>query len=164
MAHKDCIALALAFALTSATARSQSSLDWIDRQSAPQPSICGAGGCSFDAAGNVVASGSVGWSTGTTSDIRLVKYSPAGAVLWSRTYGAPGINDGAIALEIGAGGLIHELSAFGLSGNVQGRISTWDPSGNPAWTALLPIGCNLQGMVVGAQGELLCHGYQGQNA
>jgi hypothetical protein len=117
----------------------------------------------IDATGNVYSSGGIGYTASTDADVRLVKYSPSGSVVWSRNYGVAGQHDWSKVLAFGAGGVIHELSAS-TSASIPARISAWDSLGNLVWSKVMPAPSIFHGMTVGAQGEILCYGSDPGNA
>ncbi|MEO6711340.1 MAG: hypothetical protein ABI054_06650 [Planctomycetota bacterium] len=114
----------------------------------------------IDPTGNVYTSGSVGWTSNTPGDVRLIKYSPSGAVLWSRTVDVLGGQDFSSELALGAGGVVHELGSTSATFYpLQSRVITWDALGNQLWLTMLPSSDSLLGIVAGAQGNLLCLGW-----
>jgi hypothetical protein len=89
----------------------------------------------FDKAGNLYVAGSVDYGGGGGYDMFLVKYSPAGAVLWTRNYAGPaGLTDYTEDLALDGSGNAVVVGTSGYDALRAGVVVVkYKPNGDPAW-------------------------------
>lgn len=111
-----------------------------------------------DTAGNVYALSRLtrpDTGTAVVTDMVLTKFSPAGARLWTRTYGAASADDGAL--------IVTSTGQVVVAGGATGGavLAAFDAAGGALWTSNWP-GFNSLALAAGRTGEFYAVGGAGQ--
>ena len=110
-------------------------------------------GFAADAAGNTYVLGSS--FDGQGLNYRVVKYSPAGAELWTRWYAGPAVQDDPRAMVLDAVGNVYVTGTSRGTGGAGDDYLTikYDTAGNPQWTARYDGGASDDAQAIGVDGS-----------
>ena len=109
-------------------------------------------GFAADAAGNTYVLGSS--FDGQGLDYRVVKHGPAGAILWTRSYAGPAVQDAARALALDAAGNVYVTgTSRGLGNNDDYLTIKYDGAGTLQWTARYNGGSFDNAQAIGVDGS-----------
>lgn len=90
-------------------------------------------GVALDSVGNAYVVGQTFGAGDGSSDALVQKYDPSGTLIWQRTWGGFGLDDGT-CIAVGGDGFIYTggyTPSFG--GNGDGFVIKWDADGNIVW-------------------------------
>ena len=116
--------------------RDSGELEWAVRLDGPGHNNDGATDIAIDGQGNVLVLGHSIGNNGSR-DIVVLKYGPAGNLLWTYSYDSPAhAADFAVGIRVDAGGNIHVAGSAGPSSEESSSITfKLDPDGHELWTA-----------------------------
>lgn len=115
--------------ILASTVSAQVTQEWVKRTTSTGNFNDYARAVTYDAAGNVYVTG-----TGN-GDFMTMKYSPAGVVIWNKTYNGPDDDaDDANAICVDAAGNVYVTGrSFGNGSGTDFATIKYDPSGNQLW-------------------------------
>lgn len=103
---------------------------WAKRLSAPRNEYDTVGGMVLDGPGNTYVAATIAGEHGP--QMKIVKYSPKGTVLWSRTYPIGGGHGSAIAVAVDGAGQLHVAGSEFLNTNAY-CVLKYDTGGRLIW-------------------------------
>jgi cysteine-rich repeat protein len=118
-------------------------------------------GITIDAFGDIVVVGHT-TTSGEARDVLLRKYTPEGAVAWTRTYsGAAGGTDHGYAVGTSASGEIYAVGYETVTGEGKNAwLGKYDTDGNLLWSRVVNgeagLDDELRGVTVSAEGPVVC--------
>ena len=145
--------------------RDTGELEWTRRFDGAGHSTDQTAAIAVDGQGNVILAGSTSGAEGN-ADITVVKYGPAGDLLWTYSNDSPGNGwDRAAGMRLDAGGNIH-LAGTSVQAKANGEFSAVtikvDPDGRELWVAREvsghPFGINARGLDVDSAGNVVTVG------
>ena len=106
---------------------------WVRTINGTANSYEGSTASATDNSGNIYACGNT-INSGTNSDMQIVKYSPSGVLLWSKTYnGTANAFDAANAMVIDNAGNIYVTGGANYSAGFDMVTIKYNPSGDTVW-------------------------------
>ncbi len=103
--------------------RDNGDLEWVRRFGGVEQYSDGPVSVAADSAGNVLVAGDV-YSTNGNYDIVVLKYDPAGNLLWNHAYNAsPGSSDRVVGMKVDAAGNAHVVGSTANGGDQYGAVT-----------------------------------------